>query len=240
MFQNNLLMAADAATSGGGAAVTSIGNSAFLNNTNSEDLSRTNDTAQTNTKKWTYSTWIYKCENPVTTANGLLAGGTGTNNGRTSLKFTAGSVTGNSTFDELKFELFNSSIGWVTRYSSMKLRDATGWYHIVLVYDAANAIAADTLIIYVNGVRAALDTEAAIPDNISLVNANGVATVVGAENSNTRVTFDGYMAETVMIDGLALTPTSFGEYDTTGLYWAPVILRLMLVAREIILLIIIP
>ena len=80
MFQNNLLMAADAATSGGGAAVTSIGNSAFFNNTNAEDLSRTNDTAQTNTKKWTYSTWIYKCENPVTTANGLLAGGTGTNN----------------------------------------------------------------------------------------------------------------------------------------------------------------
>jgi hypothetical protein len=34
--------------------------------------------------------------------------------------------------------------------------------------------------------------------------------------------FDGYMAECVLIDGTALDPTSFGEFDEDTGIWKPI------------------
>ena len=87
------------------------------------------------------------------------------------------------------------------------LRDI-GWYHIVWKQSGT----ACTL--YVNGVIAASGTGTV--NDINTAVSHTLGSYNGAANY-----YNGYMAETVFIDGLALTPTSFGEFDTTGLYWTP-------------------
>jgi hypothetical protein len=198
-----------------------IAKSSLFHGAADEFLVRTNDEAQSNTKKFTYSTWIKRSATLDSDANALLSAGSGTSNGRTDLKFLAGSATGSSTYDELRFELYNSSLGWITRDTSIKLASQSEWYHVVLVYDAENSTAIDTLIIYINGVRQTLSSASAIPDNISLVNANGSVTRVGADASATEIVFKGYMANTAMCDGQAYAASDFGVTDTSTNRWVP-------------------
>jgi len=73
---------------------------------------------------------------------------------------------------------------------------------------------------YLNSSRLTLDSTSGVPNNLSLVNANGQRTRVGADASGTPVEYDGYMAEIKMIDGQALTPASFGETNDDGV-WVP-------------------
>ena len=171
-------------------------------------------------KKFTYSVWIKRGAITGGTNCGLLSAGSGTTSGRSDFMFTAGSATGDgSNNDSLKFDIYTG--GWTQRRATAKLRDSSAWYHIVLVYDAANGTANDTLIIYQNGTRLTLDSTSGVPNNLSLINANSQRTRIGADASNTPVEFDGYMAEINMIDGQALAPTSFGETNDDGV-WIPI------------------
>ena len=215
VFSNNLLMGA--AGQGGGYE---IDQSIRFNDDDAAYLYRDNDSAQTDTKKFTYSVWIKRGAITGGTNCGLLSAGSGTTSGRSDFMFTAGSATGDgSNNDSLKFDIYTG--GWTQRRATAKLRDSSAWYHIVLVYDAANGTANDTLIIYQNGTRLTLDSTSGVPNNLSLINANSQRTRIGADASNTPVEFDGYMAEINMIDGQALAPTSFGETNDDGV-WIPI------------------
>jgi len=201
-----------------GGATYEIDQSIRFNDDDAAYLYRDNTSAQTDTKKFTYSVWIKKGSVTGGTNVGLLSGGSGTTSGRSDFTFTAGAATGDSTNDALKFDIYTG--GWTQRRTTALLRDPSAWYHIVLVYDAANGTVNDTLIVYQNGTRLALDSTSGVPNNLSLVNANSQRTKVGADASGTPVEFDGYMAEINMIDGQALAPTSFGEFNDDGV-WIP-------------------
>ena len=214
VFSNNLLMGA-----AGQATGYEIDQSIRFNDDDAAYLYRDNNSAQTDTKKFTYSVWIKRGAITGGTNNGLLSAGSGTTSGRSDFIFTAGSATGDgSNNDSLKFDIYTG--GFTQRRATAKLRDSSAWYHIVLVYDAANGTANDTLIMYVNGSRLTLDSTSGVPNNLSLINANSQRTRIGADASNTPVEFDGYMAEINMIDGQALDPTSFGETNNDGV-WVP-------------------
>ena len=214
VFSNNLLMGAAGQSTG-----YEIDKSIRFNDDDAAYLYRDNDAAQTDTKKFTYSLWIKRTAITGGTNTGLLSGGSGTTSGRTDFTFTAGATSGDgSNNDALKFDIYTG--GWTQRRATAKIRDASAWYHIVLVYDAANSTANDTLIIYQNGTRLTLDSTSGVPNNLSLVNANSQRTKVGADASNTPVEFDGYMAEINMIDGQALAPTALGETNDDGV-WVP-------------------
>jgi len=214
VFSNNLLMGAGGQVSG-----YEIKQSIRFNDDDAAYLYRDNDAAQTDTKKFTYSVWIKRGAITGGTNCGLLSGGSGTTSGRSDFIFTAGSATGDSSNnDSLKFDIYTG--GWTQIRATAKLRDPSSWYHIVLVYDAANGTANDTLIMYLNSSRLTLDSTSGVPNNLSLVNANGQRTRVGADASGTPVEYDGYMAEINMIDGQALTPASFGETNDDGV-WIP-------------------
>ena len=80
-----------------------------------------------------------------------------------------------------------------------------GWYHMVVKSVAGSGT------VYVNGESV-----------LSGLTVNGAdATMAIGSYNNGSNHFDGYMAEWVFIDGTAYNPTSFAEYDTTGLYWTP-------------------
>ena len=101
-------------------------------------------------------------------------------------------------------------------------RDSSAWYHIVVVYDSDNSTSGDRVKLYVNGVRETSFATEQYPSSGSLsgINTTGQHEISSYDGSGDF--FDGYMAENVLIDGQALDPTSFGEFDEDSGIWKPI------------------
>jgi hypothetical protein len=91
--------------------------------------------------------------------------------------------------------------------STAVFRDPSAWYHIVYAQNGA----AQTL--YVNQTSVATGTTANTVFNTAIAHQIGAA--------NTASYFDGYLTEVNFIDGQALTPSSFGQIETTTGVWSP-------------------
>ena len=205
MFNNNLLMAAASAS---GESLVEIGNSA-LYTTTSQELERTPGSAG-NVDKFTFSTWVYLC-NP-TSGNTPIFGAINTSANQHRIFTTA---TGTLQFD---LYLSNSFVGRLI--TTQVLRDI-GWYHIVAVYDSGNSLADSRMILYLNGERITdLSTETMPSQNQDGLICGTHLHQIGMHDG-LSTSMDGYMAEAVLIDGSVLTPTSFGQYDSTGTFWTP-------------------
>jgi hypothetical protein len=198
-----------------------IDNSCKFEIDNSECLTKTFGSSG-NRKAWTWSSWVKRTElNSSTTYQLLFSAGTG-NPPRDVFFFDA------DTDDTLCFfsngGLFSSTtLGFRT---NAVFRDTSAWYHIVLVLDSANSTAADRLKLYVNGVSQTFSTYNAPTQNAdSLINSNTDHAI--ARDSSFEALgfnaqyFSGYMAETHFVDGSALAPTDFGEYDEDSGIWKP-------------------
>jgi hypothetical protein len=198
-----------------------IDNSCKFEIDNSECLTKTFSSAG-NRKAWTWSSWVKRTElNSTTTYQLLFSAGTG-NPPRDVFFFD------DDTDDTLCFfsngGLFSSTtLGFRT---NAVFRDTSAWYHIVLVLDTANSTAADRLKLYVNGVSQTFSTYNAPTQNAdSLINSN-TAHAIARDSSFEALGFNaqyfsGYMAETHFVDGSALAPTSFGEFDDDSGIWKP-------------------
>ena len=109
--------------------------------------------------------------------------------------------------------------------SNAYFRDPNAWYHIVIAQDTTQGTAANRNKVYINGVQYTDwgDFEDYSTQNADLaINTSGVRLFVGsggASATNSFYPFDGYIAEYVFIDGLQLTPSSFGE--TKNGAWVP-------------------
>jgi hypothetical protein len=115
---------------------------------------------------------------------------------------------------------FNAGSAVAIVKTQQVFRDPSAWNHIVVTFDTSNATQADRVRIYHNGVRCDIRSGATYPGSGSptgFVN-NTTAHYIG---SQTTEYFDGYMAEINLIDGQALTPSSFGETDTNTGVWKP-------------------
>ena len=105
-------------------------------------------------------------------------------------------------------------------------KDTTQWYHFVVAFDTDNSTAADRIKIYVNGVRIE-DSELSTSTDpssgyVTNFNTGGAGEVIdiGFQGGGSNY-FDGYLAQVVFIDGQALTPSSFGQTDTSTNRWVP-------------------
>jgi len=169
-----------------------------------------------NFDKWTFSCWIKRSS--VNEDAQLLQQGSSSSN-----------------YDQLRIKSggalqFEHSPGGVVNgdYKTSKLyRDVGAWYHIVFVWDSGNATAADRMIAYTNGVRETnLSTYSAPTLNQdSIINDLGSdrPMVIGAASydggSNHTQNFNGVMSHVQFVDGQALAPTEFGEFDSTSGIW---------------------
>lgn len=177
-------------------------------------LNRTFGTPTSGTT-WTYSAWI---------KFGIV--GTGT-------LFEAGTGASN-TFNRCTFGQSSQELNWrqvtpvgglaAEKGTSMLFRDPSAWYHIVCVWDTTNATAGDRQRVYVNGSRVTSFSSSTDPslNLVSYFNTSGYVHNIGALNlSGYGGYFDGYMTETNFIDGQALTPNSFGTFNSYGV-WQPI------------------
>ena len=189
------------AASAGGVELVEVENSTLFSAAD-QKLNRT-QAAGSNTV-WTFSSWLYKCKNKNQV---FLNSGTGSAQGQ--LGFSA---TG-------QVYIYNGST--VVGITTQVFR-GIGWYHIHLAYNTGES-GTDKVKLSVNGSLVttwstdARSSAGAFTD----MNQNTKVITVGNNISADTLNFDGYMAETVILDGTASAVTNFGEYDETGLYWTP-------------------
>ena len=197
-------MGAAAATAG----TVSVGNSALFKSASSQYLSRTPDT-NGNNKIATFSTWFYHM--PTGADQTLFAA-------------TAGAADIFQLYIDNNDDiiLYNYSSGYDWQYvTDMKFRDG-GWIHFCFGIDTSQSSASDRVKLEINGVTVTDFSTSSAP---SLNFANDFNT---ASNPMRVGSYDGsnnmgnnYMAESVWIDGTRYSASSFGEFDSTGLYWTP-------------------
>ena len=166
-------------------------------------LARTFSTP-TDGKTWTYSVWVKRAKAPTTLGHGGAH-----------LLCTAGSGAqgffgfGWNSADDVSFGFS----GYNRRYSTGVLRDRSAWYHIVLKVDTTQATESDRAILYVNGVVFPWTTNTAITQNSTTQINQAVAHSIGDQTGQPYESYDGYLTEINFIDGQALDPTEFGEFD---------------------------
>jgi hypothetical protein len=202
---NALLLA-----SAGAPAGYQIERSLRFNSSDSAYLSRTPASAG-NRKTWTWSGWVKRSSLGAAYKMLFSAGTVGT---ECSIRFT------DSPADGLEFYQYTGS-GFDWRLATTQLfRDVSAWYHIVASVDSTQATASERAKLYVNGVQVTAFGTASYPTSSfdSLVNStveHGIGRVSASQY------FDGYLADVHLIDGQALTPSSFAETNITTGQWVP-------------------
>ncbi|CAB5219835.1 SPRY domain containing protein [uncultured Caudovirales phage] len=107
-------------------------------------------------------------------------------------------------------------------FTSQVFRDPSAWYHAVVVIDTTQATAANRAKLYINGAQVTAFSSSTYPaQNYATAINNTVAHTIARFANVAANFFDGYLAEVNFIDGQALTPSSFGTYDTNGV-WQPI------------------
>ena len=115
--------------------------------------------------------------------------------------------------------------GWSTtwRVTNAKFRDTSAWYHVVIAIDTTLATAGDRIKIYVNGSQITSFSTSNNPSQNHNFPFNTASFVqdVGCNNYGSGRTqfFNGYISHYAQVDGSQLTPTSFGETDSTSGIW---------------------
>jgi len=179
-----------------------IDNSVKLERDNTEGFTFTNSGAG-NRKTWTISYWFKRTE---------LSGG---------YDIIAGANTGLEIgFDpNNRFQVYDGGYLFVT---NRVFRDTSAFYHIVVQLDTTQSTASNRIKLYVNGVEeTSLATDAPPSQNADLKwNNTGLIFYVGYFPS-TNYYSNGYLADVYSIDGQALAPTEFGEFDDDTGIWIP-------------------
>jgi hypothetical protein len=193
-----------------------IGRSLRFRNSASAYLSRT-PASNGNQQKWTVSFWYkpgrFGSQQPI-----LASYSSTTNYAVIGLSLNA---FYNSS-DTLKFLVVSANSAQATFETTAVFRDPSAWYHVVIAVDTTQATSTNRVGIYVNGVQVTSFITATYPaQNTNLVYINTTnPQQIGAFATGTYGYYDGYMAEFNFVDGQQLTPSSFGAYDTNGV-WQP-------------------
>ena len=160
---------------------------------------------------WTVSCWVKK-SNP--THRTVLFGTPGSDNNST-MQFILHQDSG-VRFGVNSFNVFTTT-------NTFLMRDPASWYHLVLSINTSEGSSDNRTKFYINGERF---TDFDGNNLNSITNGfqygwnNTIVHSLGAEATPADY-MDGYITNFVNIDGQALTPTSFGETDSTTGEWKP-------------------
>jgi hypothetical protein len=187
-----------------------IDNSVKLEADNTEYFSRT-PSSNSNRQNFTFSTWVKRTELGQN-ARLIDAYQDGQN------FFTLGFDTS----DRLVLYNIDSSVDYGGHYSQ-RFRDTSAWYHIVFRSETTSSTATTRWKIYVNGVEiTAKDTDYGTPPRWYQSNLNSTISHKVGYNTDGSNGSSQYMAETHLVDGTSLLPTSFGEFDEDSGIWKPI------------------
>ena len=188
-----------------------VENSCHFSDANKDHLKRTPGSAS-NRRTWTWSSWLKRSRN----------------DGTHMVFFTA--VSGDLTEDDhfgIRFDsgTANLIITWGdgnVGVSAATHADSSAWFHLVVAIDTTQGTDTDRIKAYINGEAVTFGSTDLPSQNheygINKAQEHNIGTRVVYNDSNY---FDGYMAEIHFVDGTQLTPSSFGETDSTYGHWKP-------------------
>ena len=203
VISNNQL----AGAAGQGGSGYQIDRSLRFNSGDSSYLSRTPSSAG-NRKTWTWSGWLKRSGLGV--LNQLFV---------TQSSGTAYTALYIDSSNKLRFEDYESS-AQSQLFTTQVFRDVSAWQHIVVAVDTTQATASNRVKLYVNGQQVTeFDTETYMSQNRETYINNTVDTRIGGGQAANQF-LNGYLAEVHFIDGQALAPSDFGEYDDNNV-WQP-------------------
>jgi hypothetical protein len=166
-------------------------------------------------RTWTWSGWVKRGKSTPSDLQLLLSA----SSSRSGFGFftSSGGGTGSDSFS-----IYHGA-SFATRVETTQVfRDFSSWYHIVVSVDTTQATAANRIRIYVNGSEVTQFSTASYPaQNYQFGICEATAHAIGRDASAAAYYFDGYLTESYLIDGQALTPSSFGETDTITGVWKP-------------------
>ena len=194
-----------------GPVVYEVANSLRFEDGNSDTLSRT-PSSSGNRKTWTWSGWIKRSE-LGRTQNFFSAGTNNQNYGR--IQFNSN--------DSIYIAHVDSASTTTEKQTTQVFRDISSWYHIVWHIDTTQSTASNREKLYVNGAQITDFSTNTIPaeDYQSTINED-VAHYIGTQLASYEKC-SCYFSEVAFIDGQALTPTSFGEFDSDSPnIWKPI------------------
>ena len=186
-----------------------VANSLRFNDGSSDRLQRTFSTAD-NYKKQTFSAWIKRSDLGGTKR--IIESYDGSSTSPTGIHFVNDQVRVN----------FGGSASNILLTNAL-YRDVSAFYHLVVQIDTTQSTDTNRVKIYINGEQETSFATSNYPSQntdsqLTCPNANNN---IGTTYDGSGEFFDGYMAEVVFIDGTALDPTSFGEFDEDSGIWKP-------------------
>ena len=196
-------------------AAYSVDNSCRFNDDDTAYMAKTMSAGDT--QKYTFSTWVKR---------GNLGGYQGLLNCRIS-EATRGHVYFHSN-NSFAIYLKQSGEGFLIS-TNARYRDSSAWYHVCVGVDSTQSTEANRVKIYVNGTQVTSFENESYPDlneDSATFNVNTQSLEVGrlvyGDPTILYNYFDGYMAETVFIDGTQYAASDFGEFDSSSpTIWKP-------------------
>ena len=196
-----------------GAAGTSTANitkSLRFNSADTAYLSRTPSSAG-NRRTWTVSFWIKKVKND-SSANFYRIFGQAE---ATHIYFYQ---------DNINFDISTTGNAIGRRWTNHVFRDNSAWFHCVCVCDTTASTASERMRMYINGSEvtsfsATTDPSQNVETSMNTTNVHTIGYRTSAQN-NAGGALDAYIADFYFIDGSALDPTSFGEFNADGVWQA--------------------
>ena len=182
-------------------------------------LSKTFGTA-TNRKKWTFSAWVKRS---ITSGSEAIFSSYSQD---TTSWYSRIAENGSGRFE---FTEYGGSAYTINLRPNARQRDVNGWYHIVWVYDSAQATASDRVKYYINGEQITSWDTSSFPLGYPAQNQeSGInkaqAHAIGKNFVNPDGQyFNGSMSHIHFTDGYAYDASTFGETDATTGIWKPII-----------------
>ena len=194
-----------------------VANSLRFNSGSSDTLSINMGTSSSR-RIWTLSTWIKLSRD--TNADNMNIVGTGASDDQNHIGFDGSGSVGNT---KIALRHHNGTSSDIHIQSNANYNDQSAWYHVVYSVDTTQGTDTNRVKIYVNGTQVtSLATSTYPSQNYDWdFFQNGSTTYIGRRGHSSAYLLDGYLAETVWIDGTQLTPTSFGEFDSDSNIWKP-------------------
>ena len=192
-----------------------VANSIRLNQGDDPDMKKTIG-APTSARKFSVSCWV-KLSNLGVQRN---LWGLGATSGATGLSVR---FQDDDTLDFFDYNGSGNNFGYST---NQVFRDVSAWSHFLFAVDTEQGTAHNRVRIYHNGTEIEktnlTDNPGDPSEDADLTIADGHTFKVGDDNAGANE-WAGYIAEFVYIDGLQLTPSSFGQFNNdTPTVWEPI------------------
>jgi hypothetical protein len=165
-----------------------------------------------NRRTWTFSAWLKRSS---FTTNSHIFGADEDASNRVEIRLH------NETENYFRIELLSSASNSELQ-TTQHFKDPSAWFHAVVAVDTTQGVAANRVKLYINGTQVTSFRTETYPDQNTDYSVNHTVQQMVGQSIRYDRPYDGYMAEVCLIDGSALAPTSFGEFDSDSpTIWKP-------------------